>query len=497
MIIRDLENDSSEQFDVIIVGGGIYGAMSLLECCRRGMKSLLIECNDFGGATSWNSLRIIHGGLRYLQSMDLRRFKTSVRERAWFVNNFPDHVKPLPCMMPLYNDGLKRPSVFQWALKLNDTLVRRWGSTSQLDASRVLSPSEVLRRFSGANEQGLRGGALWHDALLVNPSRLIMEILHWASSMGGKAWNYVQAETLLVSNGKINGVTVKDREFGRTLDLKTTKVINCAGPWSRKIGHRFDQDVPKLMSSSLAFNLVLDRPPLSDCALAVRAKKKNSNMFFLVPMNGLQVAGTFHAGWNGDPEHAPPPGSLIQLFLNELNEAVPSWDLKLDDVLRVHSGLIPTRIPGDRRPSTKSRIVDHANHGGVEGLVSVSGIKYTTARAIAEKAVRRLVGKGNKKPLPERPSCGLDFDLQKLPEVQAGEPTEQLAESIRKLVRNESVLHLDDLLLRRTAWADDVQNIETIAHRTFDLLGWSETLRAEELDRVMAIHPIERAMTNA
>ena len=109
----------NEPFDVIVVGGGIYGACTLLEASRRGLRALLIERDDFGGATTWNSLRIVHGGLRYLQHADLGRFRRSVAEQTWWLHNFPDLVEPLSCLMPLYNFGLKRTDVMRAALARN------------------------------------------------------------------------------------------------------------------------------------------------------------------------------------------------------------------------------------------------------------------------------------------------------------------------------------------------------------------------------------------
>ena len=119
-ITRNPEAMASEQFDVVVIGGGIVGVCTLLEASRRGLKALLIEAEDFGGATSWNSLPIVHGGLRYLQNLDIQRFRRSVREQAWWMQHFPELIEPLPCVMPLYNTGLRRTQVMRMALKLND-----------------------------------------------------------------------------------------------------------------------------------------------------------------------------------------------------------------------------------------------------------------------------------------------------------------------------------------------------------------------------------------
>jgi glycerol-3-phosphate dehydrogenase len=125
IITRDPVGAVRGRYDLIVVGGGIYGVMILLEASRRRLNALLVERDDFGGQTSFNSLRIIHGGLRYLQTLDLHRFRESVSERQWFLRTFPDLIRPLPCLMPLHGDGLRRPPVLRAALAANDFLSSR------------------------------------------------------------------------------------------------------------------------------------------------------------------------------------------------------------------------------------------------------------------------------------------------------------------------------------------------------------------------------------
>jgi len=123
-IRRDPAGAAQSRFDLIIVGGGVYGIMIALEATRRGLAPLLLERDDFAAATSANSLRILHGGLRYLQRLDIGRSLESIRERAWWLSQFPEHAAPLPCLMPLYGGGFRRPAVLSQGLRLNDWLCR-------------------------------------------------------------------------------------------------------------------------------------------------------------------------------------------------------------------------------------------------------------------------------------------------------------------------------------------------------------------------------------
>src|SRR5919106_3247372 len=157
-IERNVDRAAGEDRDLIVVGGGIYGIALALEAARRGLKALLVERDDYGGATSWSNLRILHGGLRYLQSLDLARFFESVGERSWFLRHFPDLVRPLPCLMPLYGRGLKRPSVFKVALALNDLLSSRRNAgvkrAIRLPKGRLTSAAETAALFPAVEQQG-------------------------------------------------------------------------------------------------------------------------------------------------------------------------------------------------------------------------------------------------------------------------------------------------------------------------------------------------------
>ncbi|MCK4836895.1 MAG: FAD-dependent oxidoreductase, partial [Candidatus Aminicenantes bacterium] len=155
-ISRDVKHHSHKNYDLIIIGGGIYGIMLLLEATRRNYRSLLVEEKDFGGQTSLNHLRTVHGGLRYLQTLDLKRFMESTKERKWFFQNFPVQLKPMPCLMPLYKRGLKRRSILRIALLINDLLAinRNRGILPQkkLSRSRTINAEAVKKIFPRVNK---------------------------------------------------------------------------------------------------------------------------------------------------------------------------------------------------------------------------------------------------------------------------------------------------------------------------------------------------------
>ena len=146
-IVREPIRAANEDYDIVIVGGGIYGAMLLLVATAHDLKAILIERNDFGSQTSFNSLRIIHGGLRYLQSLDIPRSKAMIAERAWFLKNFPDLIFHLPCLMPIYNRGLRSKSMLRFALRLDKLL------SSNARRSRGWRPSFMAPQWKKAKQE--------------------------------------------------------------------------------------------------------------------------------------------------------------------------------------------------------------------------------------------------------------------------------------------------------------------------------------------------------
>ncbi|MES1245470.1 MAG: FAD-dependent oxidoreductase [Acidobacteriota bacterium] len=372
--------------DLLVIGGGFQGAMLALEAARRGLSTVLLERDDFGGATSANSLRIVHGGLRYLQSLDLLRFRESVAERRWFLRHFPDLVRPLPCLMPLYSPPrggwLRRLAVFRAALALNGRLARE----ELLPPDRVLGVSETVELFPGVDRKGLAGAALWHDAVLTDPQRVVHETLRWAGRCGARLLNRMEAVELRTDGRAVTGLRAVGQESGESFELRGRTVVNCAGPWCRTIAALFDRDLPELFQPLLAFNLLLDREPLSQAALAVAAP--GSQTWFLLPADGKVLAGTFYV--SASPGSVPDE-EAIAAFLRELNAAVPGWDVRPEHVVRVCHGWLPARAEGSAVPASRPVVHDHGAAGGPEGLFSVSGVKLTTARAVAERALGQIL----------------------------------------------------------------------------------------------------------
>jgi glycerol-3-phosphate dehydrogenase len=488
---RDPEAAAAGSYDLIVIGGGFHGVMLTLEAARRGLSTLLVERDDFGGATSWNSLRIVHGGLRYLQGLDLRRYRESVAERRWFLRSFPDLVEPLPCLMPLWSPPrgglLRRRSAFRLAFAADRFLgsERNAGmpTDQEIPPGRLLDPEETVALFPGVDRTGLRGGALWHDAVMPDSERVLVEALRWACRCGARALNYTEVTGLLTENGRVAGVQAVDRETGRSLELRAPAVVSCAGPWGRALAERCDRDLPELFRPVLAFNLLLEREPPSRAALAVAAPGRGAQTWFLLPWKGELLAGTAYVPATGQTDFAAGPDEeAIEAFLASLNAAFPGTGPGIwrDQVRRVFWGWLPAAAEGSAIPSGRPVIHEHGGAGGgPAGLISVSGVKLTTARAVAEKVLGRVFARrGERLPAPgwiERPAADAPLSLDDFIRL-AGRDRVAARTHLRGLVERQSVVHLDDLLLRRTDWG--LHTEAAVAARLCAALGWSADERA-------------------
>jgi glycerol-3-phosphate dehydrogenase len=292
---------------------------------------------------------------------------------------------------------------------------------------------------------------------MVAPHRLLIEILRWACHQGACALNYVIAKKLWTGRGQVQGIDAYDYVAETHLQFRAPIVINCAGPWCRELAKDLDTDVPALFRPSLAFNVLLARRPLSNCALAVTPRHRRARTYFLVPVGDRILAGTYHMAWNKPVGISPRPTALeIESFLGELNAAIQQLRLGMEDVVATLSGWLPSVREGDSRQARRAVLHDHDQHGGPRGLFSVSGVKFTTARAVAERVLRRAIGE----PLPlrkataSRPLQQRDAALALLSEMS--DCPERFPVDVARLADDESVIYVEDLVKRRLGFLDPV-----------------------------------------
>lgn len=378
--------------DLIVIGGGIYGIMLALEAGRRGLRALVLERDSIGAATTASWFRIVHGGFRYLQSLDFVRTRQSSAERRWFLNFAPDLVRPLSFLLPLYGGGLKRPTALSAAFLLEQLLTpgrnRGLPPEARIAAGKTLSIAQTIATFEDVRREGLLGAALWQDAVVMHDRALLERLRHAAEGAGAIFEEFAPVEALQAAAGRVDGVVVGGANHGvRTAPV----VINAAGPWSESVAGKLGSPVAGLFQPILAFNLLLDRKPLTKTGLAIAAAKPNSPLLFLMPYGEQTFAGTWYDECSTVDDKAEASEEAIDRFLAALAEAAPTLGATRSDVVQTFAGWQPLAKPGSTKVSDRPLIVDHAEHGGPSGLFSVSGVKYTTARQVAAGVIDRII----------------------------------------------------------------------------------------------------------
>jgi glycerol-3-phosphate dehydrogenase len=386
--------------DLIIVGGGIQGLMTALHAAESGLRPVLIERGRLGGGTSAAWFRILHGGLRYLQRLDVARLRRSARERNWFLRNFPGLVTTAPFLMPLYGGGLRRPAAFRLALAAEALITADLGrpgiTRDAMPQSQILSAAAAARIAASISRSDLLGAALWPEAVVPDGERLIRALASRARGAGATLIENLVVREIVVEHGKVAGVlAARPGDLGAQR-FRAAAIINAAGPDAGALAARADPSGKFAFRPVMGFNLLIARPPPAEVALAVTPPGGEA-MLFLRPDRGMTFAGTWYAPTSGpgaaarapDGQWAGPDGQTIDAFLAAIRGALPGFAPTRRDVAEVTMGFLPGAGSGGTALMRRDVIHDHGAAGGPRGLFSVAGIKYTTAGAVAREVLAR------------------------------------------------------------------------------------------------------------
>ncbi|MCL5985868.1 MAG: glycerol-3-phosphate dehydrogenase/oxidase [Actinobacteria bacterium] len=423
---RDLSRFPGKNYDVIIIGGGIYGACTAWYAAQQNLSVLLLEKEDFGHATSFNSQKIVHGGLRYLQHMDFQRIFESVRETSLLRRIAPNLIYPMPCVMPAYRYLLQGKEILWVAVNLYKLISlnrsRSLEAQNHVPGGRIISREECLKFFPALPTEGLRGGALWYDAQVYNTERLLLSFIKSAVGFGADIANYAEVVGFVFDGDRVVGVEVKDILSDQKFTVNGRITANASGPWVNKVLSliRRSHGTPEV--HFIKVNLLVTRPFIDGCSLGVSSRKKyvdsdafikkGARLLFFTPWHGYNLVGTTEQHYSGSPDDCRMSEKEIDNLINDINDAYPAACLGRKDVLFFYTGLLPGSIKGIDSGQThilkKYSIIDHARIDAVEGLVSVIGVKFTTATDVARKTVGMILGKlGRRRILKVDPDVSL------------------------------------------------------------------------------------------
>ena len=406
-LVRDPERMSQGAYDLLIVGGGITGACIAWDASLRGLRTALIEKDDFGGATSAATSKLIHGGLRYLKQREFGLVRESLHERRILERIAPHLVRPIPFLIPTYKGHQGRVpltiGMIVYELLAYDG-PRTGDDDVEIPHYKHLSVEEVLETVEGVPQDGLTGGMRYYDCQMFSPERLTLEFLLSAAERGAVIANYTKAAGWIVEDGRVKGVRAEDRLGESTFEVRAEVTVNVTGPWADlmldTLPDRTDTETARIVRSK-GIHLIT-RPIVQDTAVVLILN--NGRHAFLIPWRDHTIIGTTDTAYTGHPDDLTVTEEEIDGFIREINEVWPNAKLHREDVLSFYAGLRPL-VEKETEVDTynASRTYEIFNHAeeGFKGLFTVIGGKYTTSRNQARKLVNRVFAEME----TEHPSC--------------------------------------------------------------------------------------------
>ncbi|MDJ0798243.1 MAG: glycerol-3-phosphate dehydrogenase [Calothrix sp. MO_167.B12] len=392
--MKNLQTISNNAYDLVIIGGGINGAGAARDAALRGLKTLLIEKNDFSsGSTSW-STRLIHGGLRYLESYEFALVQESLREREILLHIAPHLVKPLLLTIPIYRYR-SRP---YWKIQAGMMLYDLFSFHKSLLSHRMLPKKKFQQLFPYLDFEGLLGGAQYYDCQVAYAERLCLENILSAQAAGATVLNYVQLMQLHQHKNRIVALTCEDCLTGEEVTVKLSSqavVVNTSGPWVDQIlesitangstDKKESQKIGATKGSHIIVDAFVGAPPT---ALYVEAKT-DGRPFFIIPWLGRYLIGTTDKHFQGNLEQIKACEDEIDYLLAETNHLIPIAQLCREDVKFTYSGVRPLPWSENKQPGqiTRRHILDDGAEEGIDNLISLVGGKLTTYRQVGEEIV--------------------------------------------------------------------------------------------------------------
>lgn len=560
MFQRNLDALANRSFDLLVIGGGICGAAAAWEAQSRGLSTALVEKADFCSGSSAKIYKMIHGGVRYLQHLDVPRIRASSRERSAMFRIAPHLNRATEIVIPTYGHGMRGKEVLRLGFLAYEMLTHGRNDPGadaihRVPPARLISSAELKELFPGlAHESPNTGGLVFSDGLVHNPARLVLAFLQSAAEAGAAVANYVEAVGLDVDRDRVERVTVRDTRTGETFSIAARSVLNASGPWAGWLIERFfGRQAERVSHYSRDACFIVPRRFDHQVGLALSARSRDQDALlsrstrhlFLVPWRRrYTIVGTWHRACADHPEELQLTAAELEGFVEEVNSAYPGLIRSVDDVGAVNFGLIPygsgSTSTEDHSYGKRSVFIDHGRTHGIGNLATLIGVRFTTGRADAQKAVEFLADRRGQRLPPSRtsslPLAGANFttmaELEReiaaaLPDVGEDvvaelaqnygsnyrmvlqgsadapellkpiEGTTTLAAEVRHACRHESAVTLADIVYRRTGIGTAVRPSRAVVEQTAALaaneLGWGPCETARHVDAVMQLtRPVQK-----
>lgn len=381
-ILEQMENES---YDVLVIGGGITGCGIALDAATRGMKTALVEMQDFAAGTSSRSTKLVHGGLRYLKQFEVKMVAEVGKEREIVYENGPHVTTPEWMLLPIHKGGTFGKFSTSIGLLVYDFLA----GVKRSERRSMLSREETINRVPLVKKDGLKGGGYYVE-YKTDDARLTIEVVKEAVNKGAKAVNYTKVEQFIYEDGMVKGVIAVDQLTNKSYSIYANKIVNAAGPWVDSLRELDNSKKGKSLQLTKGIHLVIDqsRFPLNQ---AVYFDTPDGRMVFAIPRDGKTYVGTTDTVYTGDMVHPRMTTDDRKYVIQAINYMFPSLDITVDDVESSWTGLRPLIHEDGKDPSEISRKDEIWTSDS--GLVTIAGGKLTGYRKMAEIVVDLLAKK--------------------------------------------------------------------------------------------------------
>ena len=522
---------ADEQFDIVVIGGGVVGSGAALDAATRGLKVALVEARDLASGTSSRSSKLFHGGLRYLEQLEFGLVREALHERELMLTRLAPHlVKPVSFLYPLAHRIWERPYVAA-GLVLYQTL----GGTRSVPGQRHLTRAGALRLVPALRRNSLVGGVHYYDAI-TDDARHTMTVARTAAQYGAVVRSSTQVVGFLREADRIRGVRVRDCETGEETDVEAHAVLNCTGVWTDELQRLSGGRGRFRIRASKGVHIVVPRDRIvSESGLILRTA---TSVLFVIPWRNHWIVGTTDTSWNLDLAHPAATRADIDYLLDTVN-SVLATPLNDGDIEGVYAGLRPLLAGESEETSRLSR--EHAVARVAPGLVAIAGGKYTTYRVMAadavDAAVPDLPGRVARSITDKVPLLGADgyhalvnqaetlgarhglhpYRLRHLLDrygsvvhqvlalaaerrdllAPVREAPDYLRVEVVHAASHEGALHLEDVLTRRTRISIEYPHrgeacAADVADLMGEVLGWTASARHREVQMYLARVAAER-----
>lgn len=377
---EDLKTVSTQKFDLVIIGGGVTGAGIALDAASRGLKTCLIEKNDFASGTSNKSTKLIHGGLRYLKQLEIGLVRESGRERAIVHKLAPHLVIPEKMLLPLVEDGTYGKMMTSIGLKVYDFLADVEGD----DRRRMLDKAETLKKEPLLDAETILGSG-YYSEYRTDDARLTIELLKKASEFGATILNYCEMDSFVYNTKKeIKSIQCIDHNSGETFTITSRNFVSATGPWVDKLREKDASKNNKHLHLTKGVHIVfpIEKFPLQQ---SVYFDVADGRMIFAIPRGRATYVGTTDTDYFGNLDRVVTTKADIHYLLDAVNDAFPDIHLKEEDIESNWAGLRPLIHEEEKDPSELSR--KDEIFVSKSGLISIAGGKLTGYRKMAQRVM--------------------------------------------------------------------------------------------------------------